>query len=322
MTGEATLFALWRAAALAQHPRLHWKFLRRMGRLPDVAVPRDYTDRMLWRKLFDRNPLFITFADKLATKEWIRARCPDLPVPATLWRGTDPAAIPAALLRPGVIVKANHGSNFNLPIRDAVPPHADVVATARRWLATTWGRHRGEWHYARVRREVFIEELVGGDGPLADIQIRAGGGRAGLCSVTFDTKTPRQTVRYMDTGGNTLTDSLHDVTAAPDALPTPPRLADAVAAARLLSREVDFARFDFLADARGLWAGEITLFPAAGHGVLEGDLRALVLGVWDLRNSWFLREGTARQGGVARRYAEALGRACDRGALDPGGVRR
>lgn len=311
MTTDAALFALWRAAAFARHPRLHAKFLRRLRRLPDVAVPRQYADRMLWRKLFDRNPIFVTFADKLATKAWIAERCPDLPLPATLWRGADPAAIPRGLLRPGVIVKANHGSNFNLAIRDAVPPHEQVVATARRWLATPWGHRRGEWHYAQVRREVFVEEMVGGDGPLADIQIRAGGGRAGLCSVTFDTKTPRQTVRYMDTAGNALTDSLHDVKAAPDALPTPPRFPDAVAAARVLSREVDFARFDFLADGRGLWAGEITLFPAAGYADLEGELRALVLGCWDLRRSWFLREGAAQAGGFAQRYAAALLRALD-----------
>jgi hypothetical protein len=164
MTRDAALFALWRAAALARHPRLHGKFLRRMRRLPELAVPREYTDRMLWRKLFDRNPLFVTFADKLATKAWIAARCPGLPIPQTLWRGTDPAAIPPHLLRPGVVVKANHGSNFNLPIRDRVPPREEVVALARRWLATSWGHRRGEWHYAEVRREVFVEELAAATG--------------------------------------------------------------------------------------------------------------------------------------------------------------
>jgi hypothetical protein len=308
---DAALFVLWRWAALARHPRLHAKFLRRMRRFPDVAVPSDYTDRMLWRKLFDRNPLFVTFADKLATKDWIAARCPGLPIPATLWRGTDPAAIPRGLLRPGVIVKANHGSNFNLPIRDRVPPHEQVVATARRWLATSWGHRRGEWHYAHVRREVFVEEMVGGDGPLADIQIRAGAGRAGLCSVTFDTKTDRQTVRYLDIEGGRVEEPDSAAHAAPDALPTPPRFPDAIAAARVLSREVDYARFDFLADGSGLWAGEITLFPAAGHGVLEGEMRALVLGVWDLRNTWFLREGAALGGPFRRAYATALRRALD-----------
>ncbi|MFN7000721.1 MAG: hypothetical protein ACK4ST_11950, partial [Elioraea tepidiphila] len=230
------LFTLWRGAAFARNPRLHVKYVRRMGRLPDVALPRSFPDRMLWRKQFDRNPLFVTFADKLATKDWIAERLPGLPIPRTLWRGADPAAIPPALLRPGVIVKANHGSNFNLPIRERVPPHDEVVALARRWLRRSWGRHRGEWHYAHVRREVFVEEMVGGDGPLADIQIRAGAGRAALCSVTFDTKTPRQTVRYMDTEGNILTDSLHDVTAAPDV-----QVTDAAA----FAEAVDLPLFEF-----------------------------------------------------------------------------
>ncbi len=31
-------------------------------------APGSITERMLWRKLFDRNPLFVTFADKLATQ--------------------------------------------------------------------------------------------------------------------------------------------------------------------------------------------------------------------------------------------------------------
>jgi hypothetical protein len=312
---DDALFALWRSAALARHPRQHWKYARRLGRLPDVALPRRYSERMLWRKLFDRDPLFVTFADKLATKDWIAARCPGLAAPRTLWRGTDPAAIPPELLRPGVIVKANHGCNFNLPIRDRVPPHAEVVATARRWLATTWGRHRGEWHYARVPRQVFVEEMVG-DGAVVDIQVRAGGGRAGLCSVTFDTKTERQTLRYLDSEGNRITDRNFGPHAAPDRLPTPPAFPAAVAAARVLSRELDYARFDFLADGRRLWAGEITLFPAAGYTELDGEALRLVLGVWDLRNSWFLREGAARAGGLASRYAEALRRACDAGAFD------
>jgi len=315
MTGDALTFGLWRAAAMLRHPGLHRKFLRRMRRFPDVARPQEYTDRMLWRKLFDRNPLFITFANKLATKDWIKARCPELPLPVTLWRGTDPTAIPRALIRPGVIVKANHGSSFNLRIGDVVPPYEEVVHTAQRWLAKSWGHRRGEWHYALVRREVFVEEAVGGNGPLVDIQIRAGSGRVGLCSFTYDTKTPRQTVRYLDTDGKMVTNNMHAVLAASGTRPAPSGFAAAITAARQLSQEVDFARFDFLSDETGLWGGEITVFPASGYGALEGDLRALVLGSWDLRNSWFLRQGTVHAGSFVQRYASALRRACDSGEL-------
>ncbi|MDW8399257.1 MAG: ATP-grasp fold amidoligase family protein [Acetobacteraceae bacterium] len=162
---DSAVFALWRLSALLRHPRLHWKYVRRMKRIPDVAVPRLYSERMLWRKLFDRNPDFVTFSDKLACKRWIAERLPDLPIPRVLWQGERPEDIPPHLIRPGVAIKANHGSTFNLLIRDAPPPRERVVETARRWLATDWGRRRGEWCYAPVPRRLFVEELIA---PTAD----------------------------------------------------------------------------------------------------------------------------------------------------------
>ena len=93
MLSDDLIFSLWRARALLRHPVLHWKYARRMKRIPDTALPKTYSERMLWRKLFDRNPLFVTFADKLATKAWIAARCPDLAVPQTLWTGRVPEEI-------------------------------------------------------------------------------------------------------------------------------------------------------------------------------------------------------------------------------------
>jgi hypothetical protein len=112
-----------------------------------------------------------------------------------------------------------------------------------------------------------------------------------------------------------VTNNMQAVLAASGAQPAPSGFAAAITAARQLSQEVDFARFDFLSDETGLWGGEITVFPASGYGALEGDLRALVLGSWDLRNSWFLRQGTVHAGSFVQRYASALRRACDSGEL-------
>jgi hypothetical protein len=177
-SADGVVFALWRAAALLRHPVLHWKHRRRMGYWPDVALPRRFSERMLWRKLFDRDPIFVTFADKLAAKAWIARHAPELPTPRTLWAGERAEDIPHALLRPGVIVKTNHGSGFALPIRAVPPAREEVVTAARRSLARQFGRHRGEWMYAQVPRRIFVEELVSdGDAELMDLRLFAGGGR-------------------------------------------------------------------------------------------------------------------------------------------------
>jgi hypothetical protein len=305
---DRVVLAAWRMAAILAHPRFARRHRRAFGTWPDLATPRDLPERMLWRKLFDRNPLFVTFADKLATKDWIAARCPGMPTVPTLWRGTDPSAIPDALLRPGVVLKANHGSGFNLFLRGPLPPRAEIEAAARGWLARGYGRSRGEWHYGEVRPQLLIEPLLGP--ALFDITVRAGGGRIAWCSVLQHAKQPGERTSAFDPEGRPI-DVPNRKRSPPieDGTPLPAGFARAVAAARVLSREVDFARFDFLAVGDDVHAGEITLFPGSGMHRVTGTQLAVALATWDLRESWFLREGAATRSWIARRYAAALTRA-------------
>lgn len=60
------------------------QFWERVGYNPNIALPGRYHEKMLWRKLFDRNPLFEVFCDKLATKDFVRKRTPGLKLPETL----------------------------------------------------------------------------------------------------------------------------------------------------------------------------------------------------------------------------------------------
>ena len=72
----------------AVHYRRQFQIFRKVvGYGPNIAFPSRYHDKMLWRKIFDHNPLFVTFCDKLATKEYVRARAPGIRMPATLWVG-------------------------------------------------------------------------------------------------------------------------------------------------------------------------------------------------------------------------------------------
>lgn len=312
---DRAIFALWRLAALLGHPRLHWKYVRRMKRIPDVARPVLFSERMLWRKLFDRNPDFVTFSDKLACKRWIAERLPDLPIPRVLWDGERPEDIPQELIRTGVAIKANHGSGFNLLIHGAPPPREQVVETARRWLATEWGRRRGEWPYAQVPRRVFVEELIapGPDDPpdarLLDIKVHAGDGRIGMTTSLGVAADGRRGGVLYGPAGQRITDVNLPLPELPEAEACPELLRRAQDAARILSRGVDHARFDFLALGERLYAGEITVFHMAGYRDFGPVTRPLMEAAWDLRASHFLREGAARQGWLARAYGAALTRA-------------
>jgi hypothetical protein len=311
---DGAIFALWRLAALLRQPRLHWKYVRRMKRIPDVARPALFSERMLWRKLFDRNPDFVTFSDKLAAKRWIAERVPGLPVPRVLWEGGRAEDIPPDLIRPGVAIKANHGSGFNLLIHAAPPPREQVVETARRWLATDWGQRRGEWCYARVPRRVFVEELIapGPEDPpgarLLDIKVHAGEGRIGMTTSLGVAADGRRGGVIYDPSGQRITDVNLPLPELPEAEARPDLVRRAHDAARILSRGVDYARFDFLALGDRLYAGEVTVFHMAGYRDFGPVARPLMEAAWDLRESHLLREGASRGGPLARAYAAALRR--------------
>ncbi|MBK8084182.1 MAG: hypothetical protein IPK28_10300 [Devosia sp.] len=117
-----------------RYPSMLLRFHRRLGYWPDAAWPRTHNERMLWRKIFDRNPEFVAFSDKVTAKALLAKRCPQLRQAGVLWVGEHADALPQAVASGGAILKFNKGSGTNLVVRDGVPArdesvhHAPMVA--------------------------------------------------------------------------------------------------------------------------------------------------------------------------------------------------
>src|SRR5262245_33559922 len=140
------LLAVANGAIWLRHPILVAKYFRRFRRMPNVANPRIQPERMLWRKIFDRNPLYRLMVDKLAVRELVRARCPGLQMAEIVWVGTEAEQIPDQVLRDGFIIKTNNGSDRNI-FCSAATTRADVETKVGKWLRVPHGLHRGEWAY-------------------------------------------------------------------------------------------------------------------------------------------------------------------------------
>jgi len=77
-----------------RHFRLIRHFLGNFGRLPNLSRPSTKHEKFLWRKIFDRNPMYRLISDKLLVRSFIKARCPDLDVAEIIWIGSAPELIP------------------------------------------------------------------------------------------------------------------------------------------------------------------------------------------------------------------------------------
>lgn len=176
---HTSLFTAINLFLFARYPRLVRKFKKRIGYYPNIAAPEKFHEMIFWRKIFDRNPLFITFCDKLAAKVFIKTRIPEAEIPETLWIGKDFASIPRQLRCMDVVLKANHGSGFNhFGVLDEAGS-GELQAMTRKWLRTNYSRDKGEWAYSRVPRTLFLERRLPNTEPekLVDVSVRCSNSR-------------------------------------------------------------------------------------------------------------------------------------------------
>lgn len=308
---QKAILAIARVVLTARHPLLVIRFLKRIGYLPDPAAPTRYHERMLWRKIVDHNPLFVTLSDKLAAKDYIRAVCPEVPVPATLWSGKDPGDIPTELLTREVVVKANHGCDMNIFVSGGKPDRETIIRKARRWLKTRFGTRHGEWAYWFIDRKVLVEELLPLSGGRIATEIKVQVCSGAVCHVRAEDKKALRS-RLFDPQGNPLPGRDLDYPREDQALEVTPRLADyirqAAKIAPRLAGELDYARIDFLVTDEQLYGGEITVYTAAGFAVWSNPaIMADIEARWRLEHSDFLRR---RHRGPVRLYADALRAHC------------
>ncbi len=291
---DRAIFALTNAWYYLTRPLFVLRYHRKLGRWPNLATPRGLNELVQWRKLFDRNPAFATFSDKLATKDWIAARLPALPIPETLWVGDRPEDIPEALLSPGHVVKTNNASGQNyLPHRSELS-RSEMKKQFRRWLAASAGKrligwldNAQEWAYWMVPAKIFVERQVGAGRQLVDISVRVLDGQPLVVVCALDSKTAISTDGFFWPDGTLVADP--EVSTLPQEFHVPPTFLEAVQVAATLGRGFDYLRIDFLTDGDTLYSGEITCYPASGYRTDDPFIERLYLRWLDtLHLSWAL----------------------------------
>lgn len=264
---------------------------------------------MLWRKIFDRNPLFQVFCDKLATKEYISKTIPETKTPKTLWIGNKASDLPVDFFSKNVVLKSNHGSDFNYFIKCGNIDKAKLTTITNQWTNKVYGKRFYEWGYFDVTTKLFIEEMLDTVNPngLLDINVRCVDGVAILTSIIINNKTDNMKYSYFDAKGNRIKFDDYNPIELPDNFTLPSCFDKIIKTAEKLSKGIDYARYDFMWGGKDIYIGEITVYPSAGltkasvNGATGFD--ETINEYWNLNKSWFL---TSEQTGWKKIYSEML----------------
>lgn len=313
LSRNSLLFLLAEVLVYVRFPRLICNFRRRLGYWPRVVLPTRYHEKILWRKLFDHDPEFVTYSDKIAAKQRISARFPDIRVARILWEGADPSGLTETALSGNCVLKANHGSNLNHFVFGGIHDVGEVRRTLGGWLRRTYGRKHHEWGYWNIPRKLFVEEMLTDSGKPSGTTYKmyVAGGEVHFAYTRFEAEAaiPRHAV--FDAEGTSVEVLLDtDPELMSDPCETPSEWARLVDAARRIGCAFDHVRCDLMVSEGDVYFSELTFYPYAGYDWVD-DLQLMkgLNAAWDLRKSWFL---TTRQVGWRGFYARHLKRCLDR----------
>jgi hypothetical protein len=262
-----------RADRVAGLPLERRRAAARLGYRPDIRKPRTFNEKVLWRKVFDRNPLIPATLDKVGVRSYVRERVGRHRADKVLLPVLDVRSRPAELafdrLPSSYVLKTNNGWNANIFVWDSST--LDRVRAARqlqRWMYRPNGQFRHEWGYSAIRPLVFAEPLMldeAGQVP-SDYKFHVFDGRCRL--VQFDEGRFDEPRRGLYTRDWTYVDGRRKKAQAP---PTPPpeRLEEMVELAEILAAPFDYVRVDLYAWQDRVIVGELTHYPGKGYAAFE-----------------------------------------------------
>jgi hypothetical protein len=254
------------------------------GHNPALFWPRRFTEKMQWRKLFEPDPRFAIFCDKLATHHYVAERLgAEAPVPL-LWSGATPEEIPFDWLVPPYVLKPSHASG-RVAVVQAAPDEAALRAAAAEWLGYCHGTQMTEPGYLAVPRRLMAERFMAAadGGPAPEYRLFGFDGRVQLIQATVPVGPQRRwAVAYYDRDWRPVPMKLRRT---PEPLPMPPadRQARMLEIAECLAAGQGHLRVDLYNAAEAVRVGELTAYCWSGLTPFSREADDLRLGAhWRL----------------------------------------
>lgn len=265
--------------------RRHLLYVKSFWRWGNFRQPRRWSEKVQWRVINDVRALLQVGAEKLASKEFVRAVVERnslqerVKIPETYWVGTDLRELEslANRLPQRWVLKPNHTSGRYIVIDSSKSPvdWPQIIQTASRWIEADEQEYMlGHRLYQSARHLLFAEQRIGdGEESPDDLRILAFGER-GIppnlyeiqCSFGAHTEqmvTFRYSSDFVRKQGVHPADAPIDSRSLIDDMDNDSRML-LLLIGRLLAEPFDHVRVDFYFDGTLFWFGEMAVYPASG----------------------------------------------------------
>ena len=236
-----------------------------LGYWPHIKHPRSFNEKIMHSILFNPHPLSSIVADKWRVREYVESKGLKEILNDALYAGDDPDEIPFEDLPDRFVIKANHGSRWNMFVRDKeLVNSAEIEEQCKKWLGQRWSvtAHSHEKHYDTIPPKIIVERYIEDNeyGFPLDYKFFCFHGKVHFIRVFFGRHRDKK-VLTLDASWQVM-----DIMREPAYLGSaevPSHLEEMIRVAECLSADFDFIRVDLYSpDDAKIVFGELTLSPA------------------------------------------------------------
>ncbi|MEZ6089063.1 MAG: ATP-grasp fold amidoligase family protein [Pirellulaceae bacterium] len=234
------------------------KFYRAHRCLPNLNEPKTFNEKIVWRKLNDRDPLMQQYVDKCLAKQIVRELVgPQVIIPTLeVYDRVDDVSLDWPL---PFVVKCTHASATNIFVQQEEDKRT-AIKRLRRFFRYNHARRTNEWAY-QIKPRVIVEPmlLVNGRKP-NDFKLQVFDGKVTAIQVDTDRYTPNHRRIYYTPQWEMM--DLRLTIPRSDPIPKPEALDEMIRIAELIGKQFTYARVDLY---EGPLFGEVTFYPGAGY---------------------------------------------------------
>ncbi len=270
------------------------RFRKKLGCKLDLINPASFNQKLVWKKLYDRNPLLPVTSDKYAVRFFVKdvfgtEEAEKILIPL-LYMTDQPENIPFDELPEEYVIKANHGYGAKACIfvkDDAPPDKGNIIRVSKKWLGSSYGALAHEWAYQSIKRKVIIEKLVkdeNGNLP-KDYKFFIFHGKCRLIQVDHNRFSKHVRTLYSP-DWKPLEISYSYPRGQEE--PVPSKIDRMIYLSEKLSKHFDFVRVDLYIIEDRIYFGELTHYPESGLGRFSPDSFDFELGkYWKLEREYW-----------------------------------
>lgn len=238
------------------------------GYAPNLVQPKTWSEKIQCRKLYDRDPFYTRCADKYKMRQVVDEAAGNQYLVPLLGVHEDARKIDFGRLPDRFVIKANHGSGWNLIIpRKADCDERAIVTRCNNWLAKNYYLNQREWQYKNIPPLLLVEELLADDGGAipADFKIHCFDRGRGEVVIGVDKdRFAEHTRDHYNERWNRL-DLTFKFPQSEAGVSRPVVLEEMLSLARRLAEPFAYVRVDLYVVRGRIYVGELTLTPEAGY---------------------------------------------------------